>query len=275
MLEEQRSLEDLEQDIINKYQQSKIDPEQVSRLFLEDINPLVIIPEFKFGTHSYPEMDISLFRVSSRQYSDLEDTCKDLRGKPSIGNMTPEKAKALTQKLEGYYPSVVLGRQHILNLKRALNNKNYHVYFSHSKKQVPISLLRIALDDILKETNPYRSELFDTKFGKEDGLQQITYPVFDSEELVYVTEELDKDTLMQDKTPGISLDSWLDDSKVTPQALPRKNIEKGDLYYFFPRDGSVARFVAYSGRACLDCDGDPGGSDARLGVRYMRLRAQN
>src|SRR3989344_8728621 len=60
-----------------------------------------------------------------------------------------------------------------------------------------------------------------------------------------------QDCLMQDKTPGISLDEWLDGKNVTSQGFPSSNVKSGDLYYWSPTIGSVACFYACSGRAYL------------------------
>ena len=75
---------------------------------------------------------------------------------------------------------------------------------------------------------------------------------------------------MQDKTPGISLDHWL--SNANSQGLPIPNTNNGDLYYWHPRDNSVARFGSDSGWAGLNCVGGPGDSCPALGVRGARKK---
>jgi len=58
----------------------------------------------------------------------------------------------------------------------------------------------------------------------------------------------------------------------TKQGLPivksgNQEYKQGkNIYYYYPRDGRVAGFVADSGRAYLDCGGDPSGSLSSLGV---------
>ncbi|MBI2673598.1 hypothetical protein HYX19_05015, partial [Candidatus Woesearchaeota archaeon] len=44
-----------------------------------------------------------------------------------------------------------------------------------------------------------------------------------------------------------------------------------DFNYLFPREGKVARFYAYSGRAFLDCGGYPRGSNYEFGVRVAKI----
>ena len=75
-----------------------------------------------------------------------------------------------------------------------------------------------------------------------------------------------EDCLMDDKTPGINLGDWVSGKSVANQGLPSKKISKGDLYYWHPRDGQVARFIAFSDRAFLLCDGDPSYRNSVLGV---------
>ena len=84
------------------------------------------------------------------------------------------------------------------------------------------------------------------------------------------SEILDKNTLMKDKTPGISLENWLETS--TKQGFPSRKVKSGDLYYWSSRsdNNSVARFYAYSGGAGLVCGRFPSGRNADLGVRAVR-----
>ena len=79
---------------------------------------------------------------------------------------------------------------------------------------------------------------------------------------------------MEDKTPGINLNDWLN-SPIT-QGLPKSNIKSGELYYWAPMkdNNSVARFGADSGGAGLFCDGGPSGASASLGVRPVVCEAR-
>ena len=121
-------------------------------------------------------------------------------------------------------------------------------------------------DDILTVRDPRRAEWLDHKYSLKNNKLHVTYHKFDSSsKLIEFTEELDDSTLLNDKTPGISLDSWL--SNPTSQGLPRKNTKKGDLYYWFPRQDYVAGFDADSYGANLDCYRSPQYSDSAIGVR--------
>ena len=136
--------------------------------------------------------------------------------------------------------------------------------------RIPSSNLSQILDEILTVREPWRSEWLDAKFTKQGRLYRITYhkvnPNGTSQE---VTEPLE-DCLMKEREPGIDLNHWL--NKATPQGLPLKNTPKGDLWYWYPREDYVARFDADSGRAVLDCFGDPRSSYSSLGVRRAKIK---
>ncbi|MBI5803182.1 hypothetical protein HY448_00670 [Candidatus Pacearchaeota archaeon] len=116
-------------------------------------------------------------------------------------------------------------------------------------------------NEVTQVRSPWRAEWIDALFEKrEDGMYILT-------ENKTKAEKLDDDTLMEDRTPGISLDSWLNNH--TSQGLPRKNVEKGDLYFWAPENGSVARFYAGSDEADLNCYGGPFDWGSNLGVRAV------
>ena len=85
------------------------------------------------------------------------------------------------------------------------------------------------------------------------------------------SEALDKETLMKDKNPGISLEDYLE-SNHTGQGLPNKSVKSGDLYYWFPRsdNNSVARFNALDYGANLSCNWYSSNRFGNLGVRAVR-----
>jgi hypothetical protein len=84
-----------------------------------------------------------------------------------------------------------------------------------------------------------------------------------------VTEPLDPNTLMEDKLPGISLESYA--SAPTSQGFPSLSTKNGDINYSYPRAGSVAWLGACSDGVNLDCYWGPQGSSAALGVRECRV----
>ena len=118
-------------------------------------------------------------------------------------------------------------------------------------------------DNITQIRNHWRSEWLDAYFEKrKSDLYVLTGNKTNAKKL--------EKALMIDKLPGISLDDWL--SSPTPQGLPKTDVAKGDLHYWYPRDGCVARFYAFSERANLNCDGSPSGRGSTLGVIAAKQR---
>ena len=107
--------------------------------------------------------------------------------------------------------------------------------------------------DVTEVRSPWRAEHLDAYFEKrKDGLYILTGNKTKE-------EKLDEDTLMEDRIPGISLDDYIDRAH-TSQGLPRRDVKKGNLYFWHPRNVSVASFLASDGRANLLC------------VRYLQAR---
>ena len=169
--------------------------------------------------------------------------------------------------------------------ERTLQGKNW--YETHKELQsnglsmptIPefIEVLRYAktnspelYKEITEVRNPWRANWLDADFKVKGRDLYINYNhILDSNgNLVPKNSEIiDKNTLMNDKTPGISLENFLE-SNHTSQGLPNKKVKSGDLYYWNPRsdNNSVAGFVASSGGAGLLCDGSPSISYSDLGV---------
>jgi len=119
-------------------------------------------------------------------------------------------------------------------------------------------------ESITKVRSPWRAEWIDAAFEqRDDGLYVLTGNKSKSEKL--------EGGLMEDRTPGISLDAWLGEG-ATKQGLPRANVKDGSLYYWYPRNGTVVRFNADPAGSYLDCDRYPSHCDSGLGVRAAKLR---
>ena len=128
-------------------------------------------------------------------------------------------------------------------------------YFRSSNEQEMQNLYK----EITEVKNPWRANWIDAYFQKrDDGFYVLTGNKTKAEKL--------EDCLMEDKTPGINLDDWLEGKNVTSQGLPNPNMEDGKLYYWHPKDGSVARFYVSSDRADLNCFRYPSSRGSDLGV---------
>jgi hypothetical protein len=142
--------------------------------------------------------------------------------------------------------------------------------YTEKGKPVDSQLCEKYLMDIVKKQNPWRANWLDADFKVKGKDLYINYNhVFDlNGNLVPKNSEiLDKNTLMSDKTPGISLDDYILENH-TSQGLPNKKVKSGDLYYLNPRsdNNSVARFDAGSGGSGLVCGRSPSYGDSGLGV---------
>src|SRR3989344_6260812 len=186
-----------------------------------------------------------------------------------IGNINREQALKLNNELNSFTLNSKLFAEFLKLLKsgRALDG---------TKKQVNSRELETILKEIIEVRNPWRSEWLDNKYSKSGGVLgigsklSVTYHKFDSSgKLIEVTEPLDSDTLMENKTPGISLEDWVNNPN--SQGLPKSNVPDGSLYFWHPREGRVARFVADADGADLYCLGYPDGSDGVLGVRVAKI----
>ncbi|MBS3094546.1 hypothetical protein J4474_02675 [Candidatus Pacearchaeota archaeon] len=133
-------------------------------------------------------------------------------------------------------------------------------------------------NEITEVRNPWRAEWLDADFKTKGKDLEVRYNhLFDNEGNIvkYDSEILDKETLMKNKTPGISLESWLQNP--TKQGLPNKDTKSEDLFYWFPLsdNNSVARFDAYSVGTDLDCGRSPSGRGSGGGVRAVKARVSS
>ena len=126
-------------------------------------------------------------------------------------------------------------------------------------------------NEITEVRNPWRAEWLDANFKVEKKR------LLKKNELYILTENESKkekleECLMSNKTPGISLEDWINGKNITSQGLPNKNISSGSSYYYYPRsdNNSVARFDAGSDRANLDCNWYPSFTNSSLGVRCCK-----
>ena len=234
------------------------------------------------GSYEYPDLYASLHRLSltpsvQQAAQQLNLTVantalqKDGHLADYIGNIQHKPAMDLVIGA-GYCPLPPRLFVDFLNEIRAgLGSKNKKVYNAQGNP-IPHDLLQAVWDDITKVQNPYRGEWFDAAFTEKKKDWSITYHKFNAAgKLELVTEPLDPDTLMEDKTPGISLEDWLNNP--TPQGLPRKDAQPGSLCYWFPRAGYVSRFWAVSDWVGLNCVGGPQDSGSGLGVRMCAAGA--
>ena len=181
---------------------------------------------------------------------------------------TPSNKETIPKEGMIYVPSIDLHFQS----ERSYLGKNWnetHEALEKDKLRMPtlpefIEFLKYTKDnntDIYNEITevriPWRSNWLDAYFEQRDeGMYVLTGNKTNAEKL--------DDCLMEDKTPGIDIEDWLNNP--TKQGLPKLNSPKGEMYYWSPRNGAVARFDADFDRADLGCDWYPLVTYSDLGV---------
>jgi hypothetical protein len=122
--------------------------------------------------------------------------------------------------------------------------------------------------DITEVKSPWRAEWINARFEKTGNkINMISENVLNNGK--YITPNIKLDTyLINDRTPGISLDEWLDSN--AKHGLPKSGINQGELSYWAPVDGRVSWFGAGSDRTCLICHWDRSFTHSVLGVRACR-----
>ncbi|MDO8623377.1 MAG: hypothetical protein Q7R52_03955 [archaeon] len=100
---------------------------------------------------------------------------------------------------------------------------------------------------ITKIVEPSRTEWLDAFLKKEgEYLRICSKPIFDSLGGILRHLEirtLNKDTLMENRLSGISLDDWI--KNPTSLGFPRENVKPGNLYYWPPEAENNGDFVAH------------------------------
>jgi len=165
----------------------------------------------------------------------------------------------LLAKEQGYMPTI---RQHVDLLTLIKSGEAFDEYGN----KIDSKRLQSLFNEITELRDPWRAEWLDAKFGGGT----INYHSIKQDGSVKEITEILGDYLIQDKCPGISLDSWL--KTANSHGLPTENTEDGSLYYWSPRNGSVAWFVAYSLWTVLCNNRYDAERSSTLGVRVTRKK---
>ena len=226
----------------------------------------IILDGTRHPRHQYPDLFVSIHRLgydseveeaAKRLNLSLGNTAKEHDGTGYIGNINHEQALNINTAIGGFTLPLLYFADMLYQLIETIKRKR-DTYNGNGNTIHP-RILEDMFDEITEERIPWRGEHLDAEFGENT----ITYHKFVGGKFIKVTEKLE-DCLMRDK--AIDLKGWI--GNPTSQGLPRKNCKAGGLNYWCPVEGRVARFVAGSGRADLDCDWNPQNSFAELGVRY-------
>jgi len=235
------------------------------------INPsdFVILEGKSSGKDSYPDLWVCKYRLGAspavenagkRIDLNVSDTAQEKNNRDYIGNINREQALRLNLTLGGKTLNIRQAKDFLALL---LSGKAFD---GKGNKINKTELSQIAEEIIGR--NSYRAEWYEDYFTGRDSLTLNKNYVLENDVLVPKYSNNLTTCLMEDRTPGIDLKNWLENS--TAQGFPKKNLKYGNLWYWHPRENSAVWFDAYPDYASLDCSGDPQDTGARLGVRHVR-----
>ena len=148
------------------------------------------------------------------------------------------------------------------------SKKNIRVFDASGDKLKP-DYLALIKDDILKPTHMnWRGEWIDAHFNMKEN--SLTHYIFENGKIVQKNEQLDENSLIENKIPGINIDNWIEDP--TRNGLPKKNIEDGDSYYWAPKNLCAAGIYVVRERVILSGHWNSVESYSDHGARLARLR---
>lgn len=247
---------------------------------LDRSNWVVIPYDFTKGKYSLeisPERisyNSAVEKVGKELKINYKNSSKDSLGREFVGNNNWSDSLKLNLTLGLETPCVEDNKDYLKLLY--LGSQDKIKVYDVSGKQLDSKLCEKYLLDSIGVMSPWRAEWLDADFKLKDNQLYINYnhKLDEKRNLIPKNSEiLDKNTLMTDKTSGISLDDYILKNH-TNQGFPNKKVKSGDLYYWYPRsdNNSVARFGADSIRADLDCGRGPSDRGANLGVRAAKQR---
>jgi hypothetical protein len=252
---------------------------QISQIAELDTSNWVRIPkEFTEGEYN---LDVDPARLSYSSAVEkvgkelginYRNTSKDSLGREFVGNNNWFNSLKLNISLGNKTLSADEFNDYLRLLYMGSQGK-IKVYTSKGK-QLDSKLCEKYLMDIVKVQSPWRAEWIDADFKTKEKDLYVNYNHKLNDKGILIPQSkkiLDKDTLMIDKTPGISLKDYILKNH-TIQGFPNKKVKSGDLYYWNPRsdNNSVARFNASSGRADLSCGRYPSNWGSDLGERAAK-----
>ena len=162
----------------------------------------------------------------------------------------------------------------MLNLRQTadlLHDLHTGTLYDETGTQLSSSIVQELLNDMIQVRDPWRAEWIDAQFQKKGELWTISYD-HRTKNGILTPERIEtlEACMMQDQFPGIDLQNWI--QKATIQGMPATTTTNGSMYYWGPKDNTVAGLDANSYGVSLYCDRDPPNSYSALGVRKARLK---
>lgn len=233
----------------------------------------IILPAMNWGSFSYDDSLIAVHRLGDsdfvrqtlRDYSwrtVLKNTASERSGTGYIGDITWFDSMKLAYFLGGH---ATTNRQ-LIDFKKLLEAgiKEKKKVFNGKGNRLPREYLQRVHDEIFARREPYRGEWLDADFKVVNGVLRINHSH------IVVNEKLipkHSDVLISQKLD----DGYVNQRSFNHQGIAEKLCDESEIYQVFPigDNNSVARFDAGSGWAGLNCDRNPSGTIASLGVRLV------
>lgn len=252
-------------------QQSFLPTEQTILDYDPDPSDFIFLQGIQRGPEKRPDLLVGKYRLSAEPVVQeagrklglrLENTAEEQNGREYAGNINREQAIRLNLLLGGRTADLRLAKDFLALLYsgEALDG---------NQKKVEKSELTQIANEITEPRAPWRSEWFEDCFTeRDDRLTLEKHYALKGEVLVPQYSHKLTTCLIEDRIPGIDLQSWLNNS--TAQGFPKKSVKSGELYSWHPRPNRTVRFGADPDYANLDCSRYPRNSYPWLGVRHVR-----
>nr|MBI4156355.1 hypothetical protein [Candidatus Woesearchaeota archaeon] len=225
-----------------------------------------LLPGRRHGKYEYFDLRVSMHRLGfpiDTMYDlatkalgfRVENTAQEKNGTSYIGNIDYGEALRL---------NLALGNL-TLNLRQFFDFKEYlesEKVYDGNGKIVDNRKVESVWNEIFEKRNPWRGEHIDARFENKNG---IWYMHRDHRRLVNGILAASYSEPLEE---GLMEDDKISDVHINEQGMP---VRKHSFNYWHPRNDSVARFWAGSGRVGLYCDGNPQDSNSGLGVRAVEI----
>ena len=147
-------------------------------------------------------------------------------------------------------------------LERGIDQEE-KVFYANGKEIKDSKVLKAVYDEIFKTRNPFRGEFLDAYFEEINGVLYLNqdHKMVNGLLMPEYSRPVLEDSLMED--------CYVDLKRCNEQGLPTKR--EGNIFYWQPKNGTVAGFIADSYGVGFNCSRYVGNSDSSLGVRAKKI----